>query len=64
MPDVVAHGFDGRAPRTHICSDLNYVRAGTSWNYVCLLVDRETFGTTRELRAKLSEYVHCVFRNI
>lgn len=121
VPNVVARGFGGRAPRTHICSDLTYVRVGASWNYVCLLVDlynreivghsagprkdarlvksafatlsfpisdievfhtdrgsefdnavdestnrilkaelvhRETFGTTRELRAKLSDYVH------
>lgn len=28
-----------QAPRTHICSDLTYVRVGASWNYVCLLVD-------------------------
>lgn len=39
VPNVVARGFGGRAPRTHICSDLTYVRVGTSWNYVCLLVD-------------------------
>lgn len=121
VPNVVARGFGGRAPRTHICSNLAYVRVGASWNYVCLLVDlynrevvghsaepwkdarlarsafatlsfpisdievfrtdrgseldnavdestngilkaelvhREAFGTTRELRAKLSDYVH------
>lgn len=39
VPNAVARGFDGRAPRTHICSDLTYVRVGASWNYVCLLVD-------------------------
>lgn len=39
VPNVVAHGFGGRAPRTHICSDLASVRVGASWNYVCLLVD-------------------------
>ena len=39
MPNVVARGFGGRAPRTHICSDLTYVRVGASWNYACLLVD-------------------------
>ena len=58
VPNVVARGFGGRAPRTHICSDLTHVRVGASWNYVCLLVDREAFGTTRELRAKLSDYMH------
>ena len=39
VPNVVARGFGGRAPRTHICSDLTYVRVGASWNYACLLVD-------------------------
>lgn len=39
VPNVVARGFGGRAPRTHICGDLTYVRVGASWNYACLLVD-------------------------
>ena len=39
VPNVAARGLGGRAPRTHICSDLTYVRVGASWNYVCLLVD-------------------------
>ena len=39
VPSAVARGLGGRAPRTHICSDLAYVRVGASWNYVCLLVD-------------------------
>ena len=39
VPNVVAGGFGGRAPRTHISSDLACVRVGASWNYVCLLVD-------------------------
>lgn len=39
VPNVVARGFGGRAPRTHICSDPTYVRVGASRNYVCLLVD-------------------------
>lgn len=39
VPNAVARGFGGRAPRTHICSDPTYVRVGASWNYVRLLVD-------------------------
>lgn len=39
VPNVIARGFGGRAPRTHICGDLTYVRVGASWDYVCLLVD-------------------------
>ncbi len=52
-PNVVARGFGGRAPRTHICSDLTYVRVGASWNYVCLLVDlynREIVGHPKRPR--------------
>ncbi|MDD6417373.1 MAG: IS3 family transposase [Paratractidigestivibacter faecalis] len=47
VPNAVARGLGGRAPRTHICSDPTYVRVGASWNYVCPLVDpcnRETVG--------------------
>ena len=36
---VLARAFDGHAPRTHVASDLAYVRAGGSWCYVRLLVD-------------------------
>lgn len=39
LPNVVAREFGGHAPRTHVCSDLTYVRVGGGWNYVCLLVD-------------------------
>lgn len=38
-PNIVARGFRGRAPRTHVCSDLTYVRVGDGWSYVCLLID-------------------------
>ena len=36
---MLARAFDGHAPRTHVASDLTYVRAGGSWCCVCLLVD-------------------------
>jgi putative transposase len=39
VPNVVGRRFDGHAPRTHIVSDLTYVRVGSRWNYVCLLID-------------------------
>ena len=44
VPNVVARGLGGRAPRTHICGALTYVRVGASWNYVCLLVDPRNRG--------------------
>ena len=44
VPNVVARGLGGRAPRTHICGALTYVRVGAPWNYVCLLVDPRNRG--------------------
>lgn len=47
VPSVVAHGFGGRAPCTHICGNLACACVGASWDCVCLLVDpcnRETVG--------------------
>ena len=38
-PNIVAREFDGPATRTRIVSDVTYVRAGSKWNYACLLVD-------------------------
>ena len=38
-PNVLDRSFDGYAPRTHVCSDLAYVRAGGSRRCVRLLVD-------------------------
>ena len=45
--NIVARGFRGRAPRTHACSSLTYVRVGGGWNHVRLPIDlhnRETAG--------------------
>ena len=39
VPNAVARGLGGGAPRTHICSDLTYVRVGASWSYACLPVN-------------------------
>lgn len=39
LPNVVDRVFNGYEPRTHICSDLTYVRVGNKWCYICLLVD-------------------------
>ena len=38
-PNVPSREFDGHLPRTHIVSDLTYVRVGRGWSYVCPLVD-------------------------
>ena len=45
--DVLARGFDGRAPRARAAADPTCVRAGGSWCCACPLVDlynRETVG--------------------
>lgn len=39
VPDIVDWEFDGRPPRTHVVSDLAYVRVGARRCYACLLID-------------------------
>jgi transposase InsO family protein len=67
VPNVAARGFGGRAPRTHICSDLTYVRVGPrGTTSACsststtgrLSATPQDRGGMRELRAKLSDYAH------
>lgn len=64
--NVPARAFDGHAPRTHVASDLTYVRAGGSWCYVCLLVDlynREIVGCSCG-RRKGARLVKAAFSNV
>ena len=39
LANLLDRGFDGYAPHTHPAGDLTYVRVGSGWAYVCLLVD-------------------------
>ena len=39
IPNVLDRNFDGWPPRTHIVSDLTYVKVRSKWCYVCLLID-------------------------
>ncbi|MGN0261330.1 MAG: IS3 family transposase [Eggerthellaceae bacterium] len=39
VPNIVNRELDGHPPRTHIVSDLAYVRVGARWCCICLLVD-------------------------
>ena len=39
LANILDREFDGYEPRTHLASDLTYVRVGGKWAYVCLLVD-------------------------
>ena len=38
-PNILNRVFDGYPPRSHLVSDLTYVRVGGNWNYICLLID-------------------------
>ena len=64
--NVLARAFDGHAPRTHVASDLTYVRAGGSWCYVCLLAglyNREIVGCSCG-RRKDARLVKAAFSNV
>ena len=37
-PDLLAIDLNNQAPRACIVSDLTYVRVGTRWAYVCILL--------------------------
>lgn len=53
VPNIVNREFDGRSSRTHVVSDLAYVRVGARWCYVCLLIDlhnREIVGHAADER--------------
>ena len=38
LANILDREFDGYEPRTHLASDLTYVRVGGKWAYVCLLI--------------------------
>ena len=38
LANLLDREFDGYEPRTHLASDLTYVRVGGGWAYVCLLI--------------------------
>ena len=39
LANILDREFDGYEPRTHLASDLTYVRVGGKWAYACLLID-------------------------
>ena len=66
VANLIDRRFDGYAPRTHVVSDLTYVRVGGRWNYVCLLVDlynREIVGHAAGER-KTSDLVKSAFATL
>ena len=46
LANILDREFDGYEPRTHLASDLTYVRVGGKWAYVCLLIDLANRGIT------------------
>ena len=46
LANLLDREFDGYAPRTHLASDLTYVRVGSGWAYVCLLAGLANRGIT------------------
>lgn len=64
--NALGRGFDGHRPRTHVAADLTYVRTGSRWCYVCLLVDlynREVVGCSCG-RRKDASLVKAAFSNV
>ena len=39
LTNILDREFDGYEPRTHLASDLTYVRVGGKWAYACPLID-------------------------
>lgn len=53
----IARHFDNRPSLEAYISDLNYVKAGNDWNYICLIIDlhnREVIESSEEKRKALS----------
>ena len=64
--NVVNRQFQGREYRDVVISDLTYVRVGTGWNYICILVDlynREIIGYSAG-EHKTAELVKKAFQRV
>lgn len=44
QPNIVKREFDDREPFEVVVSDLTYVKVGSKWHYICLLMDLATRG--------------------
>ena len=64
--NIVNRQFQGREYRDVVISDLTYVRVGTGWNYICILVDlynREIIGYSAG-EHKTAELVKKAFQRV
>lgn len=60
VPNVVARGFGGRAPRTHICSDPTYVRVGVFFTTTKFRISRLiSFGFHRFAKVPHPFFANC-----
>ena len=66
IENVLDRQFQGREYRNVVVSDLTYVRVGTQWNYICVLVDlfnREIIGYSAG-KHKTAELVKEAFQSV
>ncbi len=64
--NILNRQFDGQGYRDVVISDLTYVRVGTHWNYICILVDlynREIIGYSAG-EHKTAELVKEAFQSV
>ena len=66
IPNLLARDFNNQAPGACVVSDLTYVRVGTRWAYVCILLElgaREIIGQSAGAN-KNAELVHKAFSTV
>ena len=66
MPNILERRFYGHDRLAAVVSDLTYVRVGTRWQYICILVDlhnREIIGHSTSAH-KDAELVHSAFASV
>jgi len=59
IPNLLARDFNNQAPGACVVSDLTYVRVGTKWAYVCILLElgaREIIGQSAGAKKTPSWY--------
>lgn len=66
IPNLLDRDFNNQAPGACVVSDLTYVRVGTRWAYVCILLElgaREIIGQSAGAN-KNAELVHKAFSTV
>lgn len=66
VPNLLDRNFNNQAPKACVVSDLTYVRVGTGWAYICILLDlgnREIIGYSAGAH-KDAKLVHKAFSTV